>query len=363
MQSIRSSIPTRDISIVKRSTEGRYSLVSCQFGERGVHLVGERLVSVLVDAQFVWKTFKNLFELPLEFLDSLVGLKQSNQIKFVSKFKEDTQWNESTHFLFGYFQRFQAVTDNFKFFLQTDHSRFTRFDSVFGDFQLVFNEGQLSRYLVRFSVGVFSEQTSLLQLVRQLIHPLLILLCTVLQYFAHTEIISSGVQSLLGSLQVLLNQLHLTVQSSDLGFSLKLKITQSFVGPGPKVNWSNWSWSIRLTIFSRTYVSQSLLFLLQILVRLIQGPFIGREIALHLDQFLLQVADFLVDFVRAHIRLLGLALAGVSLVHRVVLLKLHRLHLLLDRVHGGDLFLLPASFVKLSSSLKSPIYFSRLTIY
>lgn len=42
--------------IVRRSVSvtARGDLVSCQFGERRVHLVGQRLISVLIDAQFIW---------------------------------------------------------------------------------------------------------------------------------------------------------------------------------------------------------------------------------------------------------------------------------------------------------------------
>lgn len=41
-------------------------------------------------------------------------------------------------------------------------------------------------YLIGLAVGVLSEQTRLLELVGELVHALLVLLCPVLQHFAHT---------------------------------------------------------------------------------------------------------------------------------------------------------------------------------
>lgn len=41
-------------------------------------------------------------------------------------------------------------------------------------------------HLVGLAVGVLSEQTGFLQLVGELVHALLVLLCPVLQHFAHT---------------------------------------------------------------------------------------------------------------------------------------------------------------------------------
>ena len=65
--------------------------------------------------------------------------------------------------------------------------RLSGLDAILSDLELVFNEGQLAGYFVGFAVGVLSEETGLLELIRQLVHSLLILLGTVLQHFAHTD--------------------------------------------------------------------------------------------------------------------------------------------------------------------------------
>jgi len=121
-----------------------------------------------------------------------------------------------SYLLLGDLQRLQAVTDDLQFLLQlhdlaaraesrtlesiqglcidngfvTRHLRFAGFHAILRDLELVLNEGQLARYLVGFSVSVLGEQASFLQLVRQLVHPLLVLLRTIFQYFAHTAIVS-----------------------------------------------------------------------------------------------------------------------------------------------------------------------------
>jgi len=82
----------------------------------------------------------------------------------------------------------------------------------------------------------------------------------------------------------------------------------------------------------------SFAYLLQLGVGLLQLLLGGDQIDLHLDELLLQIADLLVQFVGAGVGILGLVLAGVGLVDGVILLKLHRLHLLLDGVHGVCVF-------------------------
>ena len=49
---------------------------------------------------------------------------------------------------------------------------------------------------------------------------------------------------------------------------------------------------------------------------------------------------------RPEVGVLGLLLAGVGPVHGIVLLKLHRLHLLLDGVHGGGCSVAAAAAIK-----------------
>lgn len=65
--------------------------------------------------------------------------------------------------------------------------RLARFNSFFRRLELVLDERQFSRNLVRFRVGVFGDEPRFLQLRHQLVHPLFILLAPVIQDFADAE--------------------------------------------------------------------------------------------------------------------------------------------------------------------------------
>jgi len=58
--------------------------------------------------------------------------------------------------------------------------RLARFDPFLGRFELVLDERQFPRDLVGFRVGVLGDESSLLQLRHQLVHPFLVLLAPVL---------------------------------------------------------------------------------------------------------------------------------------------------------------------------------------
>lgn len=105
-------------------------------------------------------------------------------------------------------------------------------------------------------------------------------------------------------------------------------------------------------IYNAAYVGKRFLAIFEILVGLLEGLLVSHQIGLHLGQFSREVLDILENLVRAQIRIFRLPFAGVGLVHSIVLLKLHRLHLLLDDIHGGGFVSRIVPTEKLSNLLK-----------
>lgn len=100
------------------------------------------------------------------------------------------------------------------------------------------------------------------------------------------------------------------------------------------------------------YICEGFFAFLEVLVGLLKILFIGDKVSFHLGQFLLQIGHLLEDLVRPHIRLFRLSFTGICFILCIILLKLHRLHLLLDRVHGGGCSL-STSLTKIKSPLKT----------
>lgn len=101
--------------------------------------------------------------------------------------------------------------------------------------------------------------------------------------------------------------------------------------------------------------------LFQVFVGLFQVVLVGDQVLFDLGELLLEITYLFVDLKRisdpintdsqiwffwilryylvgSEVSILSLCLAGVSFVHGIVFFKLHRLHFLLDRVHGGCFF-------------------------
>merc|ERR1740128_713740 len=208
--------------------------------------------------------------------------------------------------LLGHLQGLQVVADNAQLLLQLHDLGLAGLGTLLSALKLALNLGQLLGDLVVLFVSVLSLVPCLLQLVLKLGHALLVLDGAVFQHLAHTlgvvgggggfvELLGGDQQLVLALLQVLLKTLHTSVQGIDLELSGE----------------------------------ESLLLLLELLV----GGLV--QVNLQLLGLLDQLGHLLLGLLGADLGVLGGLLAGVGAVHRIVLLHLHGLHLLLDRVHDS----------------------------
>merc|ERR1740128_969036 len=208
--------------------------------------------------------------------------------------------------LLGHLQGLQVVADNAQLLLQLHDLGLAGLGTLLSALKLALNLGQLLCNLVVLFVSVLSLVPGLLQLVLKLGHALLVLDGAVFQHLAHTlgvvgggggfvELLGGDQQLVLALLQVLLKTLHTSVQGIDLELSGE----------------------------------ESLLLLLELLV----GGLV--QVNLQLLGLLDQLGHLLLGLLGADLGVLGGLLAGVGAVHRIVLLHLHGLHLLLDRVHDS----------------------------
>ncbi|CAN8005067.1 unnamed protein product [Ixodes hexagonus] len=247
----------------------------------------------------------------------------------------------------AYSQQTQTRPKDHTLAKRSDHLRLTGLCTLLSTLEIGLNHGQLAghlwcaakppspRHLIVFPVGILSHGASLLQLTLKSVHPLLVRDAPVLQHFAHAaredtqtpgnvestvaclfQFLGGNLESFLRAFQVLFEQLDAPVVSSHLRLGLRhgLPCTHSL---------------------------QSLVLLFQLVVGL-------GQLLLHLVQFildgldlLLQAADLLLGL--RHVLYLlgaeggipGLLFRGLCSVDRIILLQLHRLHLLLDGLHLG----------------------------
>merc|ERR1740128_478555 len=214
--------------------------------------------------------------------------------------------------LLGHLQGLQVVADNAQLLLQLHDLGLAGLGTLLSALKLALNLGQLLGDLVVLFVSVLSLVPGLLQLVLKLGHAFLVLDGAVFQHLAHTlgvvgggggfvELLGGDQQLVLALLQVLLKTLHTSVQGIDLELSGE----------------------------------ESLLLLLELLgggEQLLGGLV---QVNLQLLGLLDQLGHLLLGLLGADLGVLGGLLAGVGAVHRIVLLHLHGLHLLLDRVHDS----------------------------
>merc|ERR1740128_30561 len=183
--------------------------------------------------------------------------------------------------LLGHLQGLQVVADNAQLLLQLHDLGLAGLGTLLSALKLALNLGQLLCNLVVLFVSVLSLVPGLLQLVLKLGHALLVLDGAVFQHLAHT----------LG----------------DVG------------GGGGYVELLGGD-------------QQLVLALLQVLLKTLHTSVQGN---LQLLGLLDQLGHLLLGLFGADLGVLGGLLAGVGAVHRIVLLHLHGLHLLLDRVHDS----------------------------
>merc|ERR1740128_1298943 len=189
--------------------------------------------------------------------------------------------------LLGHLQGLQVVADNAQLLLQLHDLGLAGLGTLLSALKLALNLGQLLGNLVVLFVSVLSLVPGLLQLVLKLGHALLVLDGAVSQHLAHTLGVvggGGGFVELLGGDQQLV---------------LALLLLLELLGGGE-----------------------------QLLGGLVQ-------VNLQLLGLLHQLSHLLLGLLGADLGVLGGLLAGVGAVHRIVLLHLHGLHLLLDRVHDS----------------------------
>merc|ERR1719491_20910 len=90
-------------------------------------------------------------------------------------------------------------------------------------------------------------------------------------------------------------------------------------------------------------VLESLFLLLEPLIGIHQFLLGNVKVRLQLLHLLLEIADFLLSLFGADVGILCLLFAGISLVHGIVLVKLHGLHFLFNGLHVEWQSVVPAT--------------------